>query len=221
MGRDRDTLSDGECLDSLLGAVEELEKELADLQTGTNELNVFEVLGITNTEIRHSNVIAWLMRPGGSHGLGDAVLSRLIERSGGNPPEDMRDFRILRESDNIDILAVSIKNRMTLAIENKVWSGEHDDQLARYQGIIERRYPGWEHLYLFLSPFGTPPEGETDRETWVPIDYRALLGAIEMALEGADVSAKARMLIDDYVGSVRRHIVGDESLQERCVDIYL
>ena len=221
MGINRNGLCDGECLDGLLGAIEELEMELADLQAGPNELNVFEVLGITNTEIRHSNVIAWLMRPGGSHGLDDAVLSRLIGRSGGTPPEDMRDFRILRESDNIDILAASTKNRMTLAIENKVWSGEHDDQLARYQGIIERRYPGWEHLYLFLSPFGTPPEGEADRETWVPIDYRALLGAIEMALEGADVSAKARMLIDDYVGSVRRHIVGDESLQERCVEIYL
>lgn len=78
MGRDRDALSDGECLDGLLDAIGELEKELDNLQAGPNELNVFEVLGITNTEIRHSNVIAWLMRPDGSHGLGDAVLSRLI-----------------------------------------------------------------------------------------------------------------------------------------------
>ena len=221
MGRDRDALSDGERLDGLLSAIEGLEKELADLQAGSSELNVFEVLGITNTEIRHSNVIAWLMRPGDSHGLGDAVLSGLIERSGGIPPDDMSDFRVLRESDNIDILAVSTRNRLTLAVENKVWSGEHDDQLARYQRIIERRYPGWDHLYLFLSPFGTPPEGEADREVWTAIDYRALLGIIESTLNGADVSAKARMLIDDYVGSVRRHIVGNESLQERCVEIYL
>lgn len=70
MGRDRDALSDGECLDGLLDAIGELEKELDNLQAGPNELNVFEVLGITNTEIRHSNVIDWLMRPDGSHGPG-------------------------------------------------------------------------------------------------------------------------------------------------------
>lgn len=221
MGRERDKRTNKQCLDDLLEAIVGLEEELAALAADSEALNVFEVLGITNTEIRHSNVIAWLMRPKGNHGLGGAVLSALIEKAGGTPPAETGDFRIMRESDNIDILAVSADRHVTLAIENKVWSGEHDDQLSRYQGIVERRYPDWEHLYLFLSPFGTPPEGEADRESWVPIDYRALLGIIEGAAGDAEISDKARMLIGDYVDSVRRHIVGDESLQERCVEIYL
>ena len=221
MTKERDNRSNKQCLDDLISAIEGLEQELEALRADGEALNVFEVLGITNTEIRHSNVIAWLMRPNGNHGLGGCVLAALIDRAGGIAPEDMSDFRILRESDNIDILATSTANSMTLAIENKIWSGEHDDQLARYSEIIERRYPGWEHLYLFLSPFGTPPEGEEDGEIWAPIDYRAILGIVEDAMGGCEVSDKAQMLIGDYIDSVRRHIVGDESLQERCVEIYL
>lgn len=221
MGNGPDKRDDGQCLDDLLSAIAGLELELEELDAKSNGLNVFEVLGITNTEIRHSNVIAWLMRPGDSHGLGGAVLSGLIGHAGGDAPADLGDFRILRESDNIDILAVSASNRLTLAVENKVWSGEHDDQLARYQATVERRYPTWEHLYLFLSPSGMPPESDADREVWLPIDYGTLLGIVEGALGKANPSEKARMLIGDYIDSVRRHIVGDESLQERCVEIYL
>ena len=221
MTKEYDNRSNGECLDDFLVAIGEFERGLEAQRSDGESLNVFEVLGITNTEIRHSNVLAWLMRPGGNHGLDDRVLKALIEHAGGNAPEDASDFRIMRESDNIDILAASNENRLTLAIENKVWSGEHDDQLARYRGIVERRYPGWEHLYLFLSPFGTPPESEDDREFWIPVDYRVILGAIEDAIGRCETSDKARMLIEDYVDSVRRHIVGDESLQERCVEIYL
>ena len=216
-----DKHGDRQCLDDLLTAIVDLEHELEEQGAKSDGLNVFEVLGITNTEIRHSNVIAWLMRPGDSHGLGGAVLSELIGHAGGNAPADLGDFRILRESDNIDILAVSASNRLTLAIENKVWSGEHDEQLARYQATVERRYPTWEHLYLLLSPSGMTPEGDTDREIWLPIDYGMLLGIVEDALGKADPSEKARMFIGDYIDSVRRHIVGDESLQERCVEIYL
>lgn len=221
MAREHDSRSDGQCLDDLLSAIEGLEQELEAMRSDGDELNVFEVLGITNAEIRDSNVIAWLMRPAGCHGLGGRVLSALIRHAGGVASEDLSDFRVMRESDNIDILAVSTCNRMTLAMENKVWSGEHDDQLSRYQATVERRYPGWEHLFLFLSPFGTPPGGKADRESWVPIDYRVLLGIIEDAMAEAEVSDKARMLLGDYVDSVRRHIVGDESLQERCTEIYL
>lgn len=221
MESSRDGRTDRQRLDDLVNALGGLEEELEALRLANNELNIFEVLGITNTEIRHSNVIAWLMNPKGKHGLGRSILASLIEHAGGNPPEEMSDFQVMRESENIDILAISRGNHMTLTIENKVWSGEHDDQLARYRAIVERRYPGWEHLYLFLSPAGLPPEGEDDREIWIPIDYRTLLGHVEDALETKDISSKARMLITDYVESVRRHIVGHESLQERCVEVYL
>ena len=221
MAKKQDNRSDSQCLDDLASDLEDLERELEALRPDGDAPNVFEALGITSAEIRHSNMIAWLMRPDDSHGLGGRVLSALIEHAGGIAPEGMDDFRVMRESDNIDILAASAKSRLTLAMENKVWSGEHDDQLARYREAVECRYPDYVRLYLFLSPHGTPPEGEDDRNAWVPIDYRALIGFVEGAMGSCEISGKARMLIGDYVDSVRRHIVGDESLQERCVEVYL
>ena len=221
MNSDVDTRNDYQCLDDLLTALDTFEEELAASTSGCEEMNVFDILGITNTEIRHSNMIAWLMKPDGEHGLGSRLLSALIVRAGETIPSDLSDFHIMRELDGIDILAVSNLNKLTLAIENKVWSGEHGNQLTRYQKVVEQRYPNWKHVYLFLSPLGVPPERDEDRKAWTPIDYRTILRCIENAMTGKAVPAKARMIIEDYASSVRRHIVGDELLRNKCVELYL
>ena len=41
-------------------------------------LNIFEAVGLDRQEIRHSNFLAFLLRPQESHGLSDAFLKRLI-----------------------------------------------------------------------------------------------------------------------------------------------
>lgn len=219
MEKSRDMRSDSECLDDLLAAIEELERQISE-RDERREFNIFEVVGIVNAEIRHSNTIAWLMNPNGGHGLGGKVLAGLIEYAGGVPPEDMGGFAIRREADNIDILAVSATDRMTLAIENKVWSGEHDDQLGRYRRAVERRYRGWKHLYLYLTPNDDSPENDEDAAVWETLGYGSLAVIVEDAMEGAEAAPKARILIGDYLECIRRHIVGDEELSERCVQIY-
>ena len=50
-------------------------REYADL-TKEREFNAFDVLRYSDYEIRHSNVLAWLLTPGGTHGVGDAFLRR-------------------------------------------------------------------------------------------------------------------------------------------------
>lgn len=59
----REFLTDSECLEPL--------------SKWTRRFNVFDVLKITNTEIRHSNVLAWLMDPAENHGLHDGRDPRL------------------------------------------------------------------------------------------------------------------------------------------------
>ncbi|WP_415534212.1 PD-(D/E)XK nuclease family protein [Ethanoligenens sp.] len=39
------------------------------------------MLKITHAEIRHSNVLAWLLDSTASHGLGDAVLRHIAQNS--------------------------------------------------------------------------------------------------------------------------------------------
>ena len=51
---------------------------LEQLSPWTSRFNAFDVLGITKTEIRHSNVLAWLMDPTENHGLGDGVIRGFV-----------------------------------------------------------------------------------------------------------------------------------------------
>ena len=43
--------------------------ELEELSAKLSIFNIFGVLRVEDTEIRHSNVLAWLLDPQGSHGL--------------------------------------------------------------------------------------------------------------------------------------------------------
>ena len=51
----RNFLMDIDCLDALI--------------EWTSRFNIFDILKITQTEIRHSNIISWLLNPNGNHGL--------------------------------------------------------------------------------------------------------------------------------------------------------
>ena len=43
-----------------------------------NSVNIFDILRITNYEIRHSNILAWLFDSKENHGLGESFIKRLI-----------------------------------------------------------------------------------------------------------------------------------------------
>ena len=40
--------------------------------------NIFHILKISNTEIRHSNFLSWLLDPSQSHKMGDIFLKRFL-----------------------------------------------------------------------------------------------------------------------------------------------
>ena len=108
---------------------------LESLSKWTNELNIFEVLNISRAEIRHSNMLGWLLNPNENHGLGDSFLYGIISKlsqSISHPDallflsSDMYSFSVFREWNHVDILLVSNQYKLVLAIENKVGSHEHN-----------------------------------------------------------------------------------------------
>ena len=72
---------------------------LAELNKRQSEINIFEILQVEKTEIRHSNILAWLLDPEESHGLGDgflrgcikAVITNLRDRNENEKPYDIID----------------------------------------------------------------------------------------------------------------------------------
>lgn len=175
-----------------------LEEFLADsgcldrLSKWTRGFNAFDVLGIARAEIRHSNVLAWLMDPAENHGLDDGVIRGFVDYAargmGGDGVfddllMDCDGFSIRREWHCIDILAVNYDAGYVLCIENKIFSGEHDDQLARYCGEVEKAYPAYRRRFIFLTPDARDASKASDAEDWLAMGYGDVLGIIGQAVE--------------------------------------
>lgn len=212
----QDFLLDIDCLDAL--------------SKWTSRFNVFDILRITRTEIRHSNMLAWLLDPSESHGLGDRVLKgllRYVVRSADEEQPvfrvltmDLDDFTILREWHNIDIVAVSHKERFVLCIENKIDAGEHGKQLEKYAKTIAREYrdaDNYDCRFIYLTPTG---DDSSIPELWKPMGYHDVLSILEPIVDSIPLSDGANLLINDYLEIIRRDIVEDQELAEVCKDIY-
>ena len=197
------------------------------LSEWTCKFNLFDVLKISRTEIRHSNVLSWLLNPSENHGLGDSVLRGLIQFVVSTYSGDIdvfdallldcHDFLLQREWHSIDILAVSEKQKYVIAIENKIDSKEHDNQLSRYKRILDDTYPSYKKILIYLSPDG---DESSDPESWYSMSYKDILSSIENARQNTKLLPEASLLIDNYIDTVRRDIVGDARLAHICAEIY-
>ena len=191
-------------------------KCLEPLSEWTKRFNLFDILKLTRYEIRHSNMLAWLLDPNENHGIGDGVL-----RNDGDVFENLlmnyNNFEIKREFNWIDILAVSREDKFVLCIENKIESGEHDDQLNRYRKTVMESFTGYRVMFIYLTPSGI---AASDPENWYALSYNDLLAIIESACNSKNLLPEAELLINNYVDAVRRDIVGDERLKQICAEIY-
>lgn len=200
---------------------------LNPLYEWTSKFNLFDILKITKTEIRHSNVLAWLLNPNENHGFSDSILKGFIQHIVNVYSEDedvfklllmdLHDFIIQREWHNIDILAVSTHSKLVLCIENKIESREHDNQLQRYRKTIEELYPNYSKIFIYLSPDGSEA---SEPDFWYSMSYLNVLEIIENARRKTKLLPDTQLLIDNYVDTIRRDIVGDEKLAQICAEIY-
>ena len=201
---------------------------LNELNEWTGQFNMFDILKITRAEIRHSNILAWLLNPNENHGLNDSIIKGFIQFAATSITYDnndvfktllmdFRSFNILREWHHIDILAISDNEKYILCIENKIDTGEHDNQLSRYQKTIEEAFSEYKKIYIFLSPNGVE---SSIPDTWISMGYGDVMNIIETACKKTKLLPEAKMLIDNYVETIRRDIVGDERLVKICEEIY-
>jgi hypothetical protein len=217
-----------DAISSLLLDIEVLDK----IESKLANFNAFETLGIVNTEIRHSNVLAWLLSPKENHGLGDLVLKKFIQTVYHQFKDackdislydislmDYHNFHIRREWRNIDILAISEEDQFVLIIENKIWSRESKNQLNKYFKIVNEEYPTYRKMFIFLTPYG---DEASDRENWISIDYNIILDVIEKSIKFKQntLTSSVQFFIEQYVEVLRRYIVGDAELEKLCKEIY-
>lgn len=206
---------------------------LDELNTYLVNFNAFETLGIVNTEIRHSNVLGWLLDPNENHGLQDAFLKRFMQRIFYNFKEmphsnlslfDLTDinfstFIVRREWRHIDLIIYSEVDEIVIVIENKVWSKESKHQLKTYMDIVTREFSQYHQIFLFLTPEG---EEASDTENWISINYNLIRDVLNKVLNLKEdvISESVKYFVRQYEEVVRRYIVGDKELEKICRKIY-
>lgn len=204
-------------------------QDLERLEAMLAEFNIFEAVGMTRQEIRHSHFLAFLLDPGQNHGLGDTFLKRwlknvLIEAE--SPPvspvdidiADMQQAEVRREWRHIDILIQDPANNLVCLVENKIFSGEHSDQLDRYYEIVRSEFPGCELIPIFLSPAGEAPS----HEKYVPTSYDTIVKVLEDVCTAyrSVIGSEVALLITHYLTMLRRYIVSDSEIAKLCQKIY-
>ena len=199
------------------------------LELGLKKPNIFDVLKVETNEVRHSNFVAWLLDPNGSHKLGNIFLKRFLRQVFASnkfssvSSIDVEAFplekvQIQREWKNIDILISS--DEFVVCIENKIFSKEHSNQLNRYKNIIEENFPNQIKTYVYLSPEGIPSETET--ESYEPLSYEFLADLIErvLSIHGDTFDDQVKTYLKDYAVTVRRDIMKNDELTELAKTIY-
>lgn len=201
---------------------------LDELLPWTGKFNMFDVLKISRTEIRHSNMLGWLLNSNENHGMGDVFLKGILQRLVENDSDgrydvfnvllmDFYTFSVMREWKNIDILLTSTEEKTVIAIENKVGSHEHSNQLNRYRNILEKEYPDYNRMLVFLTPDGEKP---SDVENWDVLTYSDIIDVLESAALQIKILPDVDLMIKNYIDVVRRDIVEDQQLIDICNKIY-
>jgi hypothetical protein len=210
--------------------------DLLELEAHVGKFNIFDALRIERVEIRHSNFLAWLLDPAESHGQGSLFLKAILmdlfksARENGFPcpvspieldGEELRGVEIRREWRNIDLLIHCNQPSFVIAIENKIKSSEHGDQLERYQTTVRAEFGSAPSMYVFLTVEGDDPS-EDAKEDWVPYSYGNLHRVLKRVHEtnrnsiGDDVLA----FVDHYLRLIRGRLMDDEKIVELCQRIY-
>ncbi len=194
----------------------------------------FEALGMVNAEIRHSNFLGSMLDPYRPHGFGSFFLRQVLDDIFREADEriplsrfklylaDLDTADIRREWNRIDLLIILPEIRLVIALELKIGTEEHSDQLSRYADIIESQWPlngekRWSHLMLMLSRGGDEPSDPR----WGLVTYEVIISSIKTVLEREGRgNPLARNMLLAYAMMLERHHMEDPKLENLAQSLW-
>ncbi|EET80284.1 PD-(D/E)XK nuclease domain protein [Campylobacter showae] len=212
----------------------EAQEKFNAIKNSVMDFNIFEITGLGNQEIKHSNTLAWLFGDN-EHGLKYQILEGFLKftlENGNNTSESYenlekylkiqeKNIRIFRESDNIDLLLIDENSKFVITIENKVEADESEKQLPRYRKFIDNKFKKFKRIYIFLTKDGRLPEDETEQDWWLVATYKIIGDSIEYLLKNNNPPQKANIILSSYVDLLKRkNIMSNEKLQNLCEQIW-
>lgn len=121
------------------------------------DVDLFAELNLSGVEAFHTRMLAFLLNPLAAHGQGGLFLDlwlKCLELPGGSSGARVVAEYAITSQSRVDLL-LRLKNH-TILIENKVYAGEGEDQLARYATWLQQE-PVAHKTLIFLTPDGRRP----------------------------------------------------------------
>ena len=211
-------------------------QDLRELEKRLGQFNIFDVLKSVHHEVRHSNVLAWLLDPNQSHGLRDLFLRRWLMQAfhastggGGSfldPVEiDATPFhsvQVRREWNHIDLL-IEIQTESdetwVICVENKIKAWQSAGQLQKYRERVEHAYPtATQRAYLFLTVRGEQPEDVPYAET----TYQEVLQALQDCVteRRGNLGAGPLLFLEHYMEILKERFMEDSEAANLARKIY-
>ncbi|MBP6128264.1 PD-(D/E)XK nuclease family protein [Flavobacterium sp.] len=151
-----------EKLKSLLQSVAIIQKKYDDLAEYSGEhYNIFDILGVRSNELSHSSILTNLLDPKGKHGQKDVFLKLFLEQINSRFKETVHTYHDylknfvtqnatankeiyvggvnfdLAEGGRVDIVITSANQN--IIIENKIYAGDQEQQLLRYNNHFKNQ----------------------------------------------------------------------------------
>mgnify|MGYP006273818431 CR=1 FL=1 len=204
---------------------------LLELEARIGRFNVFDALGVVRQEIRHSTFLRWLLDPNESHGQGALFLRAVLMDVLRHTPAELRPLSpidldgvelrgvdVRTEWNRVDVLITSEEPAFVVAIENKVDSSEHGDQLSRYHKVVGRHFGDRRSLFVYLTREGDEPS----HEGWTAYSYRRVHDVLVRVMrmnEGA-IGDDVRVFLEHYVSLLRGRFMDDPEIDGLVAKIY-
>ena len=199
--------------------------------------NLFSILNIERYELKHSALIANLLDPKGSHGCGDAFLKAFFEialkgtaypfESSTPPQSHTEHYTGLIAGDTggrIDILVESKSSHYGLIIENKIYAGDQDKQLTRYDNYGKETFGAGGYLLVYLTLYGYDASKEStatksaEEVGYLRLSYAEdILRWLEQCVRLADNKPLVRESLNQYIRTIKQLTYQDmnqENIQE-------
>ena len=198
--------------------------------------NLFSILNIERYELKHSALIANLLDPKGSHGCGDAFLKAFFEIAlkgtaypfeSSTPPNSYTEHYIGPIAGDtggrIDILVES--SRYGLIIENKIYAGDQDKQLTRYDNYGKETFGADKYLLAYLTLYGYDASKEStatksaEEVGYLRLSYAEdILRWLEQCVRLADNKPLVRESLNQYIRTIKQLTYQDMN-QEKIIDL--
>ncbi|NQT03011.1 MAG: PD-(D/E)XK nuclease family protein [Planctomycetes bacterium] len=209
--------------------------ELEELSARLSTFNILGVLRVEQAEIRHSNILAWLLDPQGSHGMGQAFLRRvmstiLLENENIDieltPAHvelmNMIDIEVMREWKNIDLIAFSPSNKWVLLVENKIKAGATKRQLLKYIEIVKKEFLDFTIIPVLLTLEADEAFEVAEDTGYISWSHAQLYPVANYVINQRKdrIPQDAKVFLEHYLVILRRLTMQDEQIINLCKEIY-